>query len=244
MTMTWKLRYFYEGNPGRPDFPVLESGELHIWYFSANGSVLAGQEDVLSAEEREQVQRYKHTGARLCYQTGHTALRLLLGRYLGVPAQALDFTYNEHGKPALALESGIHFNISHSGGWVAVAFARQVSVGVDIECVSDTRSMDSIVRRFFHPQEAQVYGGLSEEQKRIFFYEHWTAREAALKALGIGLTVETNSFLVQSCEDGEGKDYCILNGPAGSERLTLCRLSCPDGYIGCAAGLHPDKMSL
>lgn len=235
--MKWKLRYFYEEKLGTSDFPALGRDELHIWYFSVSGSALEGQAHVLSAGEQERAQRYKNTEARQCYRIGHTALRLLLHHYLGVSAKAVEFTYNEHGKPALA-EPCIHFNISHSGDRIAVAFARQMPVGVDIEFVRDTRRTDLIVKRFFHPQEAQTYSALSEEQKRVFFYEHWTAREAALKALGIGLTVEIDSFLVQECEDTGDQDFCIAGGPVGSERLLLYRLSCPDGYAGCAAGMY------
>lgn len=232
-----RTRFFYYPNIDTDDFPALSCGEIHIWFVAAGDNSLMEQSAVLSGAEQAAAAQYKHAGARACYQAGHTALRLLLARYLHVRAEELSFVCGEHGKPSLSNQNSVHFNISHSGDWIALAFARHTPIGVDIEHARDTRRTDLIVRRFFHPQEAAAYASLPEPEKQRFFYERWTAREAALKALGIGLTVETNAFLVESLGDGT---MCIKDGPPGSERLVLTRIDCPDGYIGCVAFL-PDS---
>lgn len=242
MAATWKLCYFYEKD--LQTAPALKENEIHIWYIPTESGVLLAQADILPPEEQERALRYKHAGTRKCYQVGHTALRLLLAHYLGVLYQELRFAYNEHGKPILENVKDVHFNISHSADWIALAFVRSVPIGVDIEFARDDRKTDPIVKRFFHPQEAKVYQALFEEQKREFFYERWTAREAALKALGIGLTVETNDFLVKEGQDLDRQSFCIEGGPPGSERLSLMALQCPEGYAGCvAAGMESEMFA-
>jgi phosphopantetheinyl transferase len=90
------------------------------------------------------------------------ALREILGRYLGLPADELRFETNEHGKPRLAAPEGeLEFNLSHSGSLALVAVARR-EVGVDVERIRDTRPLG--------------------------FYRRWADREARVKCLGTGLT--------------------------------------------------------
>lgn len=90
------------------------------------------------------------------------ALREILGRYLDLPANELQFEANQHGKPRLASAEGeLAFNLSHSGSLALVAVARR-EVGVDVERIRTKRPVD--------------------------FYRRWADREARVKYLGTGLT--------------------------------------------------------
>ncbi len=90
------------------------------------------------------------------------ALREILGRYLGLPADELRFETNRHGKPRLASPAGgPAFNLSHSASLALVAVGRR-EVGVDVERIRAKRSVD--------------------------FYRRWADREARVKCLGTGLT--------------------------------------------------------
>lgn len=90
------------------------------------------------------------------------ALREILGRYLGLPADELRFETNRHGKPRLASPAGgPSFNLSHSGSLALVAVAGR-EVGVDVERIRTKRPVD--------------------------FYRRWADREARVKCLGTGLT--------------------------------------------------------
>jgi phosphopantetheinyl transferase len=89
------------------------------------------------------------------------ALREILGRYLGLPADELRFETGQHGKPRLAAPEGeLEFNLSHSGSLALVAVARR-EVGVDVERIRSKRPVD--------------------------FYRRWADREARVKCLGTGL---------------------------------------------------------
>ncbi len=90
------------------------------------------------------------------------ALREILGRYLGLPANELRFETGRYGKPRLAApEDEIAFNLSHSSSLALVAIARR-EVGVDVERIRAKRPVD--------------------------FYRRWADREARVKCLGTGLT--------------------------------------------------------
>lgn len=117
-------------------------------------------------------------------------LRLLLGSYLGIPGKDVSLVRTDSGKPALSpalAESGLSFNMSHSGDWLAIALARDVAVGVDIECARALRRPADLARRYFPADEAEWLGRLREPELSTAFMGQWTAREALVKAVGRSL---------------------------------------------------------
>jgi len=123
------------------------------------------------------------------------------------------------GKPFLASHPRCHFNLSHSGGLICLVIDDE-EVGIDIEACRP-RNYDALARRFFHPEErAWVDGDIWR------FYEVWTAKEAYLKALGIGLRLPLNAFSVIR----EGK----LHSPEGRGMfLPLPTSKIGEAYRGC-----------
>ena len=91
------------------------------------------------------------------------------------------------GKPCL---EGCHFNLSHSGPWVALAVGES-PVGVDVECCREGRNVEALAKRYFTPEEQTFVDGAQER-----FLEIWTAKEARLKWDGTGLRTPLNSFSV------------------------------------------------
>ena len=59
-------------------------------------------------------------------------LRGLIGRTLDLPAQEVEFSYGNHGKPALRRpgDSGLEFNLSHSNGLALIATTWGRAVGI------------------------------------------------------------------------------------------------------------------
>lgn len=103
----------------------------------------------------------------------------------GIPVSRQRFTENPWGRPELIDREDLHFSLSHSGHWAVCAVA-DTPVGVDVE---QPRCTPAMARRFFHPDELR-------SENPIFLTRLWTAKEAFLKALGRGLTVPLDSFLV------------------------------------------------
>lgn len=126
----------------------------------------------------------------------HARLRQLLGEALLRPPGALQFLAGEHGKPELAGEhaGNLRFNLSHSGGWGLVGWARGRSIGVDVECWRAMHDEAALVRRFFSSAEHDAYQALAPAERSAAFFNCWTRKEAYIKAVGRGLGLPLDSF--------------------------------------------------
>lgn len=90
----------------------------------------------------------------------------------------------EHGKPFFTLEPGIHYNITHSGEYVACVFAGQ-EVGIDIQehkTVNYQRLLERMV-----PVD-MIREILESDRPVQAFFTQWVLREAYIKWTGEGLS--------------------------------------------------------
>ena len=155
--------------------------------------------DVLSDEERRRAERSRFEDDQRRSIVARGTLRMLLGRRLGLDPRRLEFVEGAQGKPALR-GGGLEFNVSHSGDRVAIAIANGSPVGIDIE-VEQPRMTDLVVlaRRYFSPGEAREVergAAVDAEAAMRLFFTIWTAKEAVIKAVGGGLSIELASFSV------------------------------------------------
>ncbi len=120
---------------------------------------------------------------------GHAPLLALLARYLGGMPADIQLAIGAHGRPQLdpALGSQLDFNWSHSGGHAAVAVARHVAPGIDLERLRERHNALPLARRFFHPEEVAALAAQSAAARSAAFLQLWTAKEAVLKATGRGI---------------------------------------------------------
>lgn len=107
-----------------------------------------------------------------------TLVRQMLSASCGLCPTQLQFARTESGKP-YALNCDIAFNLSHSGQFVLCAIDSS-PVGVDIEMFRPLRK--TTIARVCTDEE-QHY--IADDPKR--FIQIWTAKEAYLKYLGLGI---------------------------------------------------------
>ena len=93
----------------------------HVWRASLGreASKIPGLLQILSEDERRKAAQFSLQEAREQYVVGRAILRGILGRYLHVDPERLQFSYGPHGKPAVAPECGgeeMSFNMSDSHG--------------------------------------------------------------------------------------------------------------------------------
>lgn len=160
--------------------PVLGDDELHLWLF----------------------ERPPGLSPRAMSAFAHAELGRLLGAYAGnaePPALARD----THGKP-FALDSGHpHFNLSHGGERIALAFARRHAVGVDVEAAHRRAAPLDLATRFFASDEVRALSGINDaEALHMAFVDLWTCKEAVLKALGRGLAFGLDRLRFELDRDG------------------------------------------
>jgi len=150
--------------------PDLGEDEVHVWHF---------------AYRREQ---------------GRGPLLDLLAGYLGVAAGAVRLAAGEHGRPRLAdaADAALDFNWSHCADHAAVAVARRLAPGIDIERRDERGNALRLAQRYFHPAETAALAGLPAAERSAVFLELWTAKEAVLKATGRGISFGLHRLHVTS----------------------------------------------
>jgi 4'-phosphopantetheinyl transferase len=217
--------------------PIPSPTEIHVWHRSL--SISAGEREALFAllapDERERAARFRFEKDRDAFIAGRGWLRTLLGRYLRTDARGIHFILGKHGKPAIH-GVPIHFNLSHSGALAACAVTRDQEVGIDIEWIRPMHDLESIARRFFHPEECRKLLALSEEERASAFFRCWTRKEAYIKALGEGLSAPLESFEV-TLAPGEPAAFVQIDGRQAGADWRLFDLDPGADYL-CAVAIR------
>ena len=180
------------------------TGHVDIWLADLRDAAwdLDRFEGTLSATERARAERFHRAGDRRDFVVGRGLLRRLLSRYTG--RRAVELTNNRWGKPRLASSGpgAVQFNVSHSGGLIALAFGNVESIGVDVEALDRRVRHLELAERFFAPGERATLAALPREQLATGFFNCWTRKEAVVKAHGMGLSLPLDAFEV-SLQPGE-----------------------------------------
>lgn len=111
-------------------------------------------------------------------------LRRELGQRLGCAPHHVPIARGAQGKPYLAGAHDWHFNLAHSGQYVALAFSHEGPVGIDIEWRQRRSRVDALARHFFGAHERQGWDELPAHTRQYRFFQLWTLKEAMAKALG------------------------------------------------------------
>jgi phosphopantetheine--protein transferase-like protein len=183
-------------------FEIPATGELHI-----HRVVSEGDENLLSDIEKEKCSVFTSTSARQTYLKGHSAARFLTAHYTGKNPAQLEFAILPEGKPFFPCTPDLHFNLSHSGDFVFIAFSSD-PVGFDIENLQRKADFQKLAARYFQSQERELMDR-SEKEKNFAFLEIWTAKEAMIKLVGSGIALGLDKTLVLNEEEGIFNDTKI-----------------------------------
>jgi phosphopantetheine--protein transferase-like protein len=108
-----------------------------------------------------------------------------------------------------------------SSGNTAIACASRLHwLGVDIEKHRAIENLGALAQRFFTPAEAESIVDMPMADQNIAFLQHWTAKEAGLKALGKGIVSGLNSFVLAPADTGYRIENTIENTSRAGWKLT------------------------
>lgn len=138
----------------------------------------------ISKERGEKIDKYYREIDRIRCLYSEVILRYALF-FLGIEQENIVFEYNSNGKPQLAKDEDIHFNISHSGDWIVCAISSS-EVGVDVEELNDNQIM-SIARRCLTDYEYKQISSYDLSIQAAMFYKYWTLKESFVKNTGLGM---------------------------------------------------------
>lgn len=154
---------------------------------------------LLDAEETQRARRFVVEPPRRRFALCRAALRIILCERLDCRNERLSFSYLEHGKPIAQVNGQripIGFNLSHSGGYGLIAIAAHEQLGIDVEERKPGRNFEGIGKRVYGPAERRLLAKANGPRKAALFYRLWTLKEALIKALGTGFTLNPSTFEV------------------------------------------------
>ncbi|MFV8783961.1 4'-phosphopantetheinyl transferase family protein [Microbulbifer sp. SA54] len=162
---------------------------------------------LLSGEERARQRSYRSEDAQHQFLLGRALMRRVLGKLSGTQPEALRFSRLPSGKPLLENAPELHFSLSHSGRWIALAVSESQAIGIDIEQPQKPRNFARIARHYFHPQECALLDAPPRELMPIHFYRMWTLKEAFYKARGTGISEGLGRVDFSGFHLGEGVQF-------------------------------------
>ncbi|MDI4646345.1 4'-phosphopantetheinyl transferase family protein [Cohnella hashimotonis] len=159
-----------------------------------SSEVADGLASELPEETRSRLGRYRLQADRDRKLLAESLIRYLLRKRLGRQISGVVFARNEYGKPYIKEATDFHFNLSHSGEWVACILHNRPA-GIDVEQMAPIDT-NAIASRYFADREQEQLFGLPEPERLRRFYELWTCKESYMKAEGLGMSLPLRDFYV------------------------------------------------
>lgn len=215
----------------------LSENKIDFWYcnLGLNRSKLDAYFALLSNDEKARSSRFKFDRDRECYIISRGILRLLLAGYLRQEPHDFVFSYTQFGKPFLAVDGSLRFNISHSGNMAVFGFARNEEIGVDIEKIKDDFDILELAQNFFAQKEIEVLEHLPKEALPGAFFRCWTRKESFIKAEGSGLSFPLDQFAVSLAQDKPAELLTTQWDPNEKEHWQLFSYIPAEEYVAAVA---------
>jgi phosphopantetheinyl transferase len=134
------------------------------------------------------------------------ALSAFFATQLKVGRERLSLTHDEWGAPLLLLDGGPsawRVSLSSRENIALFALSRE-KIGVDVEVLAAMAPAWNVL----HESEKAALAELPQERQSEAFLRLWTAKEAYLKALGVGLRREPSEICIRPRAEG----FHVLEG--------------------------------
>jgi len=158
----------------------------------------------LSAQERCKLDTLRFTKRRTDWRLGRWAAKLVAAARLNLPGDLASLANIEirpasSGAPEVFVHNqpaAIGISLSHSAGTAMCATApAEISLGCDLETI-EPRS-DAFLSDYFTAREQALVAHAPTADRPLLMTLLWSAKESALKALRVGLRVDTNYLEVK-----------------------------------------------
>lgn len=183
----------------------------------------------LSDDEQRRAAKFFKYEDRVRSVATRAALRRLLAERLQRAPAELRFAANRYDKPQLADASGLEFNVSHSGAFALIALSRGGAIGVDIERRDETVDIEGLSALVFSREERAL-----DDRSVEAFFDRWAAKEAVLKALGLGIAEHLQSLSVWR-RSRTASEYALRHAHEDWSDARAWELQAPAGYAAALA---------
>ena len=199
---------------------MLMKNVIRIWRMRKSADI-----SYLTESEMTFSKKYASADSKEAYLKGRSGLRAFASLYASIVPSDVKIEITKSGKPFFENIAGLHFNISHSGSEVAIAFSTN-PVGFDMEVLDRKRDCLAIAERFFTAEESREVKMAGDSANKLFA-RLWTAKESMLKLSGEGLVGGLDRAISLSDQEGRLAD----------QRIHLARLDWA-GLVACVASFE------
>lgn len=202
---------------------------------SASADILRAAPAFLTAAEKERAQRFVRREDRDRFALGRVLTRTMIAEMTGSPAEVADFSTGPYGKPFLPDRPDLCFSIAHSGDVVLVGMGIGMDLGVDVEMHRRDIELLSLARVIFTKEEQAGIFGRPEIDPVPAFFRQWSAKEAVVKALGTGLSLDPLRFALDLTATAP---VPVFHGPGPDDvgaGWTIVDIPTIDGHSAVAA---------
>ena len=214
--------------PSSPDW-------ARVWLVDLDAVV--ADESILTVTERARAGRFVFDRDRRRFVAARGVLRTLLVQQAGAELPG-DFDLGEEGKPFLPHPGAPSFNLSHSGRYALIAISETHEVGADIEEFKPVGDLEALAEHHFTVRERSMWSSDGPDGSRLAcFLRGWTRKEACLKALGAGLTIDTRTF---EAELAAGVSRVRVPVPEGVTALRVAEVDVGPGLLAAVACVDRD----
>lgn len=180
---------------------------MNVYWLEQTKADLPAQADWMSADEVARLHGMRFEKRRNDWQLGRWTAKRALAAYWGLPGHLSDLSNielrpSEYGAPEAFLaneRAEVTVSLSHREGVALCAVARSgAELGCDLE-IAEPRS-DAFVSDYFTVEEQELVFQAHPSDRPTILAVLWSAKESALKALRIGLRLDTRSVAVDPME--------------------------------------------
>jgi 4'-phosphopantetheinyl transferase len=170
---------------------------IHVWEFvlESDNETLQLCRGLLSEDESARASRFVFPRHRDQYTIAHGVVRWLLSRYTNIAPRQITFAKGSADKPFLTgVPDAPSFNLTHSGNRGMLAVRAAGDIGVDLEQARADIEALALGRRYFFGEEFDDIAAAPPAEQVQRFFRYWVAKEAVLKAQGVGLGFPLDRF--------------------------------------------------
>ena len=227
--MTISERWWHDCRP-TPESLQVSDAYIDIWLYHLPKymPLMDSLYRELAVNEKQRAKRLKIADKRQQFILARALMRRRLAQITGREPATLTVTTTVHGKPILADDKTLSFNLSHSHDLALLAVSRQQPIGIDIERIDPGVDHGALVRRFFSSPERVAFNNLPASMKCLAFYAGWTRKEAFIKA--VGTPIRLGDFDVSL---NPKEQQSPITQPGATTTWTAKMLPVSDQYMAC-----------
>lgn len=191
---------------------------MEVYWLEQSESDVPGTNEWLGTSELRRLDTFRFPKRRVEWRLGRWTAKCAFAFFQGLPAQLQTLANVEirsapSGSPAVFVlnqAADLTISISHRSGQAICSIARSgAKLGCDLEVI-EPHSQAFIEDYLTRDEQLRVAQASAEDRARLVTLL-WSAKESALKAMQVGLRVDTRCLTVQTAEAGVVNRWTALS---------------------------------